>query len=794
MTSEELRILRESCADEASFLRARKLFDDARQTDAAYRLTFEEARDALWVLRPDLSTDMLNRRMRDLLPPADSGDTPDVSRHFSADVLQLMRELAQHSLPDVPALELQMTLQNGERRTVECKTVAQPGDNDASKPAGRRLILRIGESNQVAMLEAHLDKSRRDFETIFHTSGHALILLHPVSEEILDINNCACELFGIPRERLLGVPLLHIAPVADAAALRLEEVEGRSGLRFRTVQYNRAGVELSLEISACIVAHNGKPAVLCCVYDRSAESELVQVRGTSAYFKSVFDAAGVGLLTIDPNGMISNVNRAAETILGYEKHQLHQADLSVLLHPADTLIDQAFIREMSSSSKQMIRLPRRLRVADGRFMWFISSLAVVADPESGAFEFLVLSFEDLSTGAASNTDMRLLLEAARRSDVRKSRLLTALNQAVRSPVNGILGFANYLQNTDLGQQETRALRAIMSSAESILSTVSNTTLFAQLDELSAETHFSPMRIDSEITEIWRTYSGLTSGGDTQLLLDNRAEAGIIRTDSQLFSRMLANVVANAVRFTPHGAVHIDVHTEDAVNAAMLVISVSDNGMGFARETVRTILHSAPDVALESGFAHSGYDPTFSLRISRYLAEFMEGSFLMESLVGSGTTVTIRLPLVDRITALEARPFESPADRLHRPRILLVENDRLGRELISYFVRDRYSADVVSNGAKAIGLCRRYNYDAVVLDIRLGGTSMDGVDTLRKLREIEGYATTPAIAVSALADQGARERFLSAGFTEYIPKPFNRERLLTTLSSLLTLRGRSRDAT
>jgi CheY-like chemotaxis protein len=124
-----------------------------------------------------------------------------------------------------------------------------------------------------------------------------------------------------------------------------------------------------------------------------------------------------------------------------------------------------------------------------------------------------------------------------------------------------------------------------------------------------------------------------------------------------------------------------------------------------------------------------------------------------------------------------------------PRILAVEDNPDTQLLLRYLLRPHYELEIVPHVDDALEAARNGQFDLLVLDINLG-EERTGIDLLVELRQMAKYSTTPALALTAYAMPGDRERFEESGFDEYISKPFTRKELYEALQSMLE---ESRDA-
>lgn len=123
------------------------------------------------------------------------------------------------------------------------------------------------------------------------------------------------------------------------------------------------------------------------------------------------------------------------------------------------------------------------------------------------------------------------------------------------------------------------------------------------------------------------------------------------------------------------------------------------------------------------------------------------------------------------------------DQDRTARILAVEDNPDTQLLLRYLLRPHYDVEIVTHVDDALETARRQTFDLLVLDINLG-EERTGIDLLQELRELEAYRSTPALALTAYAMPGDRERFESSGFTQYISKPFTRKELYDALEDML----------
>jgi CheY-like chemotaxis protein len=176
---------------------------------------------------------------------------------------------------------------------------------------------------------------------------------------------------------------------------------------------------------------------------------------------------------------------------------------------------------------------------------------------------------------------------------------------------------------------------------------------------------------------------------------------------------------------------------------------------------------------------------------------MNGTITVESTVGKGSVFTLQFPVIEKSNSQpEVRKREVAHSEEknnghvpdHPPKILVVENDDASKEVTKLFLKNLCKMDFASDGETAVELAGSNHYEIILMDINLG-LGISGLDAAREIRNINGYARVPIVALTAFAMRGDREEFLKAGCTHYLSKPFTKEKIVELLKKILKQNGR-----
>jgi two-component system CheB/CheR fusion protein len=278
-----------------------------------------------------------------------------------------------------------------------------------------------------------------------------------------------------------------------------------------------------------------------------------------------------------------------------------------------------------------------------------------------------------------------------------------------------------------------------------------------------------------------------------LSVDLDAEVGIVRADPDRIQQILWNLLSNAVKFTPErGRIEVRAHRDDCT----VEIEVSDTGCGIRAGVLPHIFERFRQG--ESGAARRYGGLGLGLSIARQLAELHGGTISAHSEgEGRGAHFRVLLPLEAKSGGdgdESAERLDTAPSTLERLDVLLVEDDVASRETTSQMLEQR-GAGVRQAGsaAEARAAVETRGPDVIVADI--GMPEEDGYALLRGLRRAEQEQRTPrvpAIAVTAFAGSEGRALALAAGFDEYLPKPVDPQRLVTTIALLASKRAAARE--
>jgi signal transduction histidine kinase/CheY-like chemotaxis protein/HAMP domain-containing protein len=385
----------------------------------------------------------------------------------------------------------------------------------------------------------------------------------------------------------------------------------------------------------------------------------------------------------------------------------------------------------------------------------------------------------------------------------KSEFLANMSHELRTPLNSLLILSKMLsENRDgnLTPEQVKSASTVYTSGNELL------TLINEILDLSkVEAGKMPIAPGETSLEDVRDYLEQTFRHVAeQKGLGFSIEMGpglpsSVYTDVTRLEQILKNLLANAFKFTEHGAVTLRIERRRPPAGALgglLAFSVSDTGIGIPREKQRLIFEAFQQA---DGTTSRKYGGTgLGLTISREIARLLGGTIDVESAPGSGSVFTVLMPeryvgpessRAPALHAVEADETDLPAaphDLDLSGRTVLLADDDMRNLFAINAVLESAHLNVIhaQNGREAVSLLEESpGVDLVLMDTMM--PEMDGLSAIREIRADPRFAELPIVSLTAKAMKGDRESALAAGASDYVPKPVDPDRLLAVVNRWLT---------
>jgi signal transduction histidine kinase/CheY-like chemotaxis protein len=375
-------------------------------------------------------------------------------------------------------------------------------------------------------------------------------------------------------------------------------------------------------------------------------------------------------------------------------------------------------------------------------------------------------------------------EAAEAASRAKTDFLANMSHELRTPLNGVLGMLDLLADERLPPQAREQAETAQASARHLLAVIGDILDMSKLEAGRVELERMPFALGALLRRCQATFAAAAEAKRIGLAVEIAPAAeGWFLGDPTRLAQVVTNLVANAVKFTAAGGVVISARATSGEGEAAIVVAVRDTGIGIPTDALRTLFDkfTQADSSTTRRYGGSG----LGLAICRELMQLMDGAIEVESEQGGGTTFRLRLSL-PRTDAPETAAPPAPADPVAAtppaaPRVLLVEDDRVGRLVGTSMLRKLGAeVDTAESGTDAVEQAAATRFDLILMDIQMPG--MDGLAATRAIRGGDGpNARTRIVALSANAFSDDVARSLEAGMDDHASKPVARETLARLLA-------------
>ena len=578
--------------------------------------------------------------------------------------------------------------------------------------------------------------------------------------------------------------VLHqLESIVNQAGMFIERFQAQASLR-------QAHDELELRVAERTRALSREMA------ERERTGE--RLRDSEERLRLIFESARDAFIAADDSGRCLDCNPAAVVLFGYpDKTSLLAEGLPHLLPAlaeADAT-DPAMAQEVLDAiiTQGGHSFEWVYRRADGRAFRAEVSVSVSRSRGRRTLHGII---RDISQRKLEEAQLRHAKEAADAANRAKSRFLASMSHEIRTPMNAILGFAQLmLRDPALTPRLRDQMVTINRSGEHLLRLISDVLDMSKIEAgrmylEPAECAFQALLADLEaMFRLRAEEKGLW------LEVHHAPDLpGCLYTDAGKVRQIYLNMLSNAVKFTQHGRVRIDVTADPLPEpahpsgrpAVQVAIRVSDTGHGIAAEEMERVFE--PFEQTHSGQRHGG-GTGLGMAISRQLARLLGGDLVAHSLPGHGSTFvfTFPAPLVSADgQESAAAPMRPPIRHLvpgtPPPQVLVVDDIPSNRELLRLLLEDvGYRVREAESGAAAVAACAQEPPALVLMEWRMPG--LDGLAATQAIRAAAGESIR-ILAVSANVPGTAAVEWEAAGADGFIAKPFRDEELLDRVGRLL----------
>ena len=626
------------------------------------------------------------------------------------------------------------------------------------------------------------------FEFIFRHSTEAILVLEVQEGKVVKVreaNHAALQLFQGEGEDILsmGPDQLTSEDMLETTGQMIEQIRKNGFSRFEKKVKVRGTDERWIDFTAHGFSLTGENLIIAIASDRTTRKKAeAALKETEKLYRTLFEAANdrIGLFTKDGKALL--MNSAFYESLGYTREEFMAIDQQALIHPEDRKridLESKVLGEKGFSSHEY-----RVLHKNGTYL-HMSSKVVVIKGEEGEKDLVLFIMRDISERKQSIKELEKAKERAEESDKLKTAFLANMSHEIRTPMNSIIGFSNLLTKTELeGEEMELYVSRIISNSEALLTLITDIIDLAKIESGQVSMSYGRLLLSELIMEMKQhALDEAKRLQKTHLEISSYTEIGDCEVEADVLriTQVMKNLINNAIKFTMEGS--IEIGCQLSATRHTVVLYVKDTGIGIDPEHFDLIFDQFRQVDGSNTRKFGGTG--LGLAICRNLVRLMDGKIWVESEPDKGSLFQVELPMKSPGSKTRQKPpveqLSAPGDSSLEISILAVDDEPHTLELYQALLNSRgHSVRTAKNGYEALRVLEQFPLpDLILMDVQM--PVLSGTDTLKIIRE--RYPDVLVVAQSAHALVGDRERFMSDGYDEYLPKPFTSEQLEQVLSNL-----------
>ena len=628
------------------------------------------------------------------------------------------------------------------------------------------------------------------------------------------------QIFNVGAERMLGYTAAEVmnkitpADISDPQEViaRAKALSAELGTRiapgFEALVFKASrGIEDIYELTYIRKDESRFPAIVSVTALRDAQGEIIgylligtdntarkqieaermvldqRVRDQQFYTRSLIESNIDALITTDPRGIITDVNKQMEALTGCTRDELIGAPFKDYF--TDPERAEAGIKLVLGESK-VTDYELTARARDGK--------ETVVSYNATTFHDRDRKLQGVFAAARDVTERKRYEESLQQANRAKSVFLANMSHELRTPLNAIMGYSEMLQEEAIEQKLngfSDDLEKINGAGRHLLALINDILDLSKIEAGKMELFIESFDVSKMIDEVASTIQPMVEKNANTMHIKRANNLHTMHADQIKVRQGLFNLLSNAAKFTHDGSITLEVERQLMEGDEWIVFRVTDTGIGMSPEQILKLFQdfSQADASTTRKFGGTG----LGLALTRRFCQIMGGDVTVYSMPNEGSIFTIKLPAVVEEMKDEAasdsagnEPVIALTDGLKKHStqqfvpvktcVLVIDDDPVQRDLMQRFLtKEGFNVRTAAGGEAGLRMAQELRPVAITLDVMM--PEMDGWSVLSALKADAALRDIPVVMVTMLDDP---ERGFTLGAADYITKPVDRQHLSVIL--------------
>jgi PAS domain S-box-containing protein len=667
-----------------------------------------------------------------------------------------------------------------------------------SRSGENQILLFIDELKSPGDMQETPSPKSKVYDILIQSNPEPVFIYEKENLRFIEVNQAALNLYGFTKSEFLQMDLTDLYAPEDIqtllSALNVTIKEGEFSGPFR--QKKKDGSFIYVEVSKFQLRYSNKDAHFNVIRDLTRKLEIEK---ESQLFKAAFDNTEQLVFVTDSSGFIRFVNNAVISTLGYSKAELERTAFAALVQDQERAnINTGLFKALKHGSKKILI---DLKNSKGEFLSVDLTASPLLDYKNEVDAFTLLGNIKRKEEVREVTKeivVERIVPADGNGNGENIVLLSSIFHEILTPINVILGFVQEI--TDgldvMTPEQKEAAEIINQNRVSLLSTMNSIVEYYNLEKKTPDMSLLQISAREIYDNLQNDFAELNRSRGIQIITGKIHPSLYFETDKSKFTNLLFLLAKIAGYLSKDKKVFMSISSLDRNRFAVTFKNNSERSSSSFLESVLKVFSPGGMNSNETGV------PKLSLKLANRLLTLFNGELFVKE---DNSELGFAFPLTQKNVEVKRLSFADENINVKRPSVeiprspktfqrettlnlsslncLYIEDQVDSQILFKVQMKDLGNIQFAVSFEEALPLLDKTRFDFIVMDINLQG-EYNGLDALRIIQRMPEYKNIPVIAVTAYLLPGDREKFISAGFNDFVPKPIFREKMIDAIEKVL----------